>query len=122
MIDEDEVGLKEKPEDTIYINKRHIGMIAPPLIIGFLATENWPKVKLGHVEVNSNINQIIHLAYRKSYLVIICPNSYEKLTQIEIISLVEVGSNILLKITHLVPRKSCLVITCPIHMGSWPKV
>ena len=38
--DEDEVGLKENPEDTRYINKRPIGLIAPPFKINFLATEN----------------------------------------------------------------------------------
>ena len=30
MIDEDEVDLNEKPEDTRYINKRPVGLIAPP--------------------------------------------------------------------------------------------
>ena len=38
--DEDEVVLKEKPEDTRYINKRPVGLIAPPFIISFLATGN----------------------------------------------------------------------------------
>ena len=38
--DEDEVGLKEKPEDTRYINKRPVGLIAPPFIISFMATGN----------------------------------------------------------------------------------
>ena len=38
--DEEEVGLKEKPEDTRYINKRPVGLIAPPFIISFLATGN----------------------------------------------------------------------------------
>ena len=46
-------------------------------IISFLATENWPKVKLGKVEIGLNI---IHLVSKKSYLVIIIPNAYEKLT------------------------------------------
>ena len=41
-----------------------------------------PKVKLGQVQVGSNIAQ--NLAHRKSYLVIICPNSHEKLTKSEI--------------------------------------
>ena len=40
----------------------------------------------------------------KSYLVIICPNSYEKLTKSEIM---------LLKITRLAYRKSYLVIIGP---------
>ena len=49
--------------------------------------KSWPKVKLGQVQVGSNIAQIhtllriTHLANRKSYLVIIGPNSHEKLTK-----------------------------------------
>ena len=44
-----------------------------------------PKVKLGQVEVGSNIAQNhSSSSYIKSYLVIICPNSYEKLTKSEI--------------------------------------
>ena len=31
---------------VLHLNKRHPGLIAPPFIIGFLATENLPKVKL----------------------------------------------------------------------------
>ena len=41
-------------------------------------------MKLGQVQVGSNIAQndrITHLAHRKSYLVIGCPNSHEKLTK-----------------------------------------
>ena len=38
-------------------------------------TENWPKVKLDQVGVNSNFAQNHSLAHRKSYLLIICPNS-----------------------------------------------
>ena len=44
----------------------------------------WPKVKLGQVQVGSNIAKITHLAHRKSYMVIIGPNSHEKLTKSEI--------------------------------------
>ena len=44
MIDEDEVGLKEKPEDTRFISKKNDGLIASPFIIDFLATDNLPKV------------------------------------------------------------------------------
>ena len=40
--------------------------------------KSWPKVKLGQVQVGSNIAQ------NHSYLVIICPNSHEKLTKSEI--------------------------------------
>ena len=45
--------------------------------------KSWPKVKLGQVQVGSNIaqNHSSNLAHRKSYLVIICPNSHEKLTK-----------------------------------------
>ena len=43
-----------------------------------------PKVKLGQVEVGSNIAQNYSSAHMKSYLVIICPNSYENLTKSEI--------------------------------------
>ena len=56
-------------------NKRPTGLIAPPFIIGFLDTENLPKVK--------TLLKITHLASRKSNLVIICPNSYEKLTKVK---------------------------------------
>ena len=47
--------------------------------------KSWPKVKLGQVQVGSNIAQNhLYIAHRKSYLVIICPNSHEKLTKSEI--------------------------------------
>ena len=39
------------------INKRPPGLIAPPFTIDFLTTDNLPKVKLGQVEVGSNITQ-----------------------------------------------------------------
>ena len=58
-----------------FLNKRPTGLIAPPFIIGFLDTENLPKVK--------TLLKITHLASRKSCLVIICPNSYEKLTKVK---------------------------------------
>ena len=45
------------PVDLKIINKRPPGLIAPPFTIGFLTTENLPKVKLGQVEVGSNITQ-----------------------------------------------------------------
>ena len=47
--------------------------------------KSWPKVKLGQVQVGSNIAQ--NLAHRKSFLVIIFPNSHEKLTKSEIKSI-----------------------------------
>ena len=43
--------------------------------------KSWPKVKLGQVQVSSNIAQNHYLAHRKSYLVIICPNSHTKFTK-----------------------------------------
>ena len=51
-----------------------------------------PKVKLGQVQVGSKLLRITHLAHRKSYLVIICPNSHEKFIKNEI--RFQVGSNI----------------------------
>ena len=56
--------------------KRPVGMLAPPFIIGFLVTEYFPKFQ--------TLLKIIHLVYRKSFLVIICPNSHDKLTKIKI--------------------------------------
>ena len=86
--------------------KRPIGLIAPPFKINFLATETWPKMKLKSVRILQKIihlasgchiwsffaqnhmltksksrsiaSQITNLASRKSYLVIILPNSYQK--------------------------------------------
>ena len=43
--------------------------------------ESWPKVNLGHVQVGSNIAQNHSSSPQE---VIICPNSHEKLTKIEI--------------------------------------
>ena len=54
--------------------------------------------------------KIIHLASKKSYLVIICPNSHERLTKIKIRSRWSVRT--LLRMTHLAHRKSYLVIIC----------
>ena len=93
-------------------NKRPIGLIAPPFKIYFLATENWAKMKLKLVCILQKIihlasgchiwsffaqnhmltksksrsiaSQITNLASRKSYLVIILPNSYQKLTKSKI--------------------------------------
>ena len=39
-------------------NKNPLGLIAPPLITSFLATENWPKVKLRQIGVGSNNAEI----------------------------------------------------------------
>ena len=44
--------------------------------------KSWPKLKLCQVQVGSNIAQ--NHSSNKSYLVITCPNSHEKLTKIEI--------------------------------------
>ena len=41
----------------IFSNKRPVSLTAPPLIIGFLATENREQIKLGKVEVGSKIAQ-----------------------------------------------------------------
>ena len=40
-----------------YANKRPLGLIVLGLI-SFLAAECWPKVKLGQVEIGSNIAQL----------------------------------------------------------------
>ena len=69
-------------------------------------------MKLGKIQVGSNIAQnIAHLAQRKSYLVIIGPNSDEKLTK-SLLGQIQVGQT-LLRITHLAHMKSYLVIICP---------
>ena len=52
--------------------------------------QSWPKVKLGQGGDSSNL---AHTGHRKSYLVIICPNSHEKLTKVKF-GQVQVGSNI----------------------------
>ena len=67
--------------------------------------EIWPKVKLGKVEVGSNIAQN-HSSMPKE--VIICPNSHESWTECEIRS--KFGWT-LLRIAPL--AKSYLVIICP---------
>ena len=47
--------------------------------------KSWPKVKLGQVQVGSNIAQNHSSSpYEVIYLVIICPNSHEKFTKTEI--------------------------------------
>ena len=46
--------------------------------------KSWPKVKLGEVQIVRKLLRITRLADRKSYLVIICPNSHQKLTKSEI--------------------------------------
>ena len=105
-------------ESLIWPIESHIWSLFAPIHMKI-----WPKVKLGQVQVGSNIAQnhssspyevisghylpqftwkvdqkwnyvtfksvrtllrITHLAHRKSYLVIICPNSHEKLTKSEI--------------------------------------
>ena len=52
--------------------------------------KSWPKVKLGQVQVGSNIAQN-HSS--SPYLAIICPNSHEKLMKVKL-GQVQVGSNI----------------------------
>ena len=46
--------------------------------------KSWPNVKLCQVGVVLILPNITHLAFRKSYLAIIGPNSYEKLTKYEL--------------------------------------
>ena len=69
--------LKKNRSKYCFLNKRTVGLIAPAYIIDFLATENLPKSV-------QTLLQITHLASRKSYLVIMCPNSHEYLTKIKI--------------------------------------
>ena len=49
--------LQIKSLPNLYFQTRPVGLIAPPFTIGFLATENLPKVKSGQVEVGLNIAQ-----------------------------------------------------------------
>ena len=51
------LNLDGRTMDKLVLDKRPPGLIASPFTIGFLSTENLPKVKLGQVEVGSNINQ-----------------------------------------------------------------
>ena len=47
--------------------------------------QSWPKVKLGQVQIGSNIAQNHSSSlYGKPYLVIVCPNSHDKLTKSQI--------------------------------------
>ena len=122
--------------------------------------KSWPNMKLGQVQVGSNISRnhssspweviyghylpqftwkvdqkwnyvkfklvrkllrITHLAHRKSYLVIICPNSQEKLSK----SLIRSNSS---RFEHcseslIWPIGSHIwSLFAPIHMKCWPKV
>ena len=85
------------------LNKKPTGLIAPPFIIGFMVTENLPKVQ--------TLLKITHLASMKSCLVIICPNSYEKLAKVKS-GQIGVGLNIAQN-HHLTPRKSYMAIIWP---------
>ena len=70
----------------------------------------WPKVKLGQVQVGSTLLRITLLAHGKSYLIIICLNSHEKLTKREIRSSSSQFEHCSESMAH---RKSYLVIICP---------
>ena len=72
---------------------------------------SWPKSKNRQVGVGLNIAQNHSSSPRQSYLVIICPNSHEKLTS-KIRSSWE-SVRTLLWITRLANRKSYLVIIWP---------
>ena len=69
-----------------------------------------PKSKLDQVVVGSNIAHN-RLAHRKSYLVIIDPNSHEKLTKLESV-------RTLLRINHLEHYSHILTLFSLIHMKS----
>ena len=52
------------------VNKRPIGLIAPPSIISFLATGNWPKIKLddsAFFRTQSYITEICYFEYLLSF-------------------------------------------------------
>ena len=55
LIREVQINFVQTP--NCFGNKRPSSLIAPPSTIGFLTTENLPKVKLGQVKVGSNITQ-----------------------------------------------------------------
>ena len=71
-------------KNTLKVNKRPPGLIAPPFTIGFLTTEKLPKVKLGQVEIGLNITQNHSSRLGSHILSLFAPNSYEKLTKCEI--------------------------------------
>ena len=80
--------------------------------------KNWPKLKLRQVGVSSNIAQNSSSSpYGKSYLVIICPNSHEKLAKSEIRSSLSQFEHC--SESSLDHRKSYLVI---IHPNSHEKL
>ena len=82
--------------------------------------KSWPIMKLCQVGIVSNIAhkhswiflRITFLVHRKSYLVIIYTNSYNKINQRWIYVKLE-SDWTLLRITHLAHRKSYLLIICP---------
>ena len=112
-----------------------VGLIAPPFIIGFLATENvpslylayrnsyrviiytnshesWPKVKLGQVGVRSNIAQnhsssLLEVIYGHYLLQFICKVD-QQWNWVKLESVI-----FFLRITHSFHMKWCLVFICP---------
>ena len=65
--------------------------------------------------------RITRLAHRKSYLVIICLNSHEKLTKGEIRSNWSRFKHCSESLVYPIGSPICSLFT-PIHMKSWPKV
>ena len=80
--------------------------------------EKWNLVKLQLIQTLVRITRLVH---RKSYLVIICPNSHEKLTKSEIMSswsrFEHCSESLIWAIGSHIWK-----LFSPIHMKSWPKV
>ena len=72
-------------------------------------------------ESGRTLLKITHLASRKSYLVIICPTSYEKLTKSEIRSSWNWFEHCSKSLIHP-PKSHIWSLFAPIHMKSWPNV
>ena len=93
------------------IHKRPVSLTAPPFKINFLATENWPKMKLKSVWI---LWKIIHLASGSHIWSFFAQK--HMLTKSK-------SRSIASQITNLASRKSYLVIILhPIHIKRWPKV
>ena len=129
-------------------NKRALGQIAPPFKISFLITENWPQMKykslrillkIIHLASSSHIwslfaenhtltksksrsiaSRITNLSPRKTYLVIILPNSYQKLTKSKIRSSWSRFEHCSKSLISPLWRHIWSLFAS-IHMKSWPK-
>ena len=98
------------------LNKRPVGLIAPTFILPKVAF--WPQ-RIYQKWVQTLLKST-HLASKKSYLVIIGPNSYAKLTKGET-GYIGVGSNIAQNHSFSPLGIHIWSLLAPIHMKSWPK-